>query len=154
MPIFFLIFILIPIAELALLIQVGSHIGLLWTILCILLTAIIGVSLLRIQGINTLMKAQSRLQTGELPATELAEGFILALAGALLLTPGFITDAFGFLLLVPIFRGRFASQIMRFLLKRQGTVSMHTHTKSFSENVQQHSSHHSHTIEGEFRRED
>lgn len=154
MPIFFLIFILVPIVELAVLIQVGSHIGLLWTILCILLTAIIGVNLLRIQGINTLIKAQSRLQTGELPAAELAEGFILALAGALLLTPGFITDAFGFLLLIPVFRGRIASHIMQFLLKRQGGVSMHTRKEqTFSESVQQQS-HKSNTIEGEFRRED
>ncbi|MEC8523524.1 MAG: FxsA family protein, partial [Pseudomonadota bacterium] len=96
-----IIFILVPMAELAVLIKVGSAIGVLWTLALIFLTAIIGVHLLRQQGLATLMKANERMQQGALPAQELAEGFLLALAGALLLTPGFLTDAFGFSLLMP-----------------------------------------------------
>ena len=107
MPLLF-IFILVPMIELAVLIKVGSHIGVLWTLALIFLTAIIGVTLLRAQGLATLMRAGQRLQEGQLPAQELAEGFLLALAGALLITPGFVTDAIGFTLLLPGVRGHFA----------------------------------------------
>lgn len=147
MPIFFLIFILIPVIELAVLIKVGGQIGVLWTVLLIFLTAIVGVNILRIQGISTLMKAQSRLQSGQLPAVEMAEGFILALAGALMIVPGFITDALGFVLLIPVFRGKIASQLMQALLARNRFHSTPRHT----DNQQ---SHESKIIEGEFRRED
>ncbi|MEC7547331.1 MAG: exlusion protein FxsA [Thalassolituus sp.] len=108
-----IIFILVPMAELAVLIKVGSAIGVLWTLALIFLTAIIGVHLLRQQGLATLMKANERMQQGALPAQELAEGFLLALAGALLLTPGFLTDAFGFSLLMPGVRGTMAQSIMK-----------------------------------------
>ena len=112
MPLLF-IFILVPMAELAVLIKVGSAIGILWTFALILLTALVGVTLLRAQGIATLMRASERMQQGSLPAQELAEGFLLALAGALLLTPGFLTDAFGFSLLLPGVRGMMAQSIMK-----------------------------------------
>lgn len=82
MPLLF-IFIIVPLAELAVLIKVGSYIGILWTFALILLTATIGVSILRVQGLSTLMRASQKLQDGGLPAKELAEGFLLALAGAL-----------------------------------------------------------------------
>ena len=65
------------------------------------LTAVIGVWLLRIQGLSTLMRAQRRLQENELPAREILEGMALVVAGAFLLTPGFFTDTVGFLLLFP-----------------------------------------------------
>ncbi|MED5439883.1 MULTISPECIES: FxsA family protein [Thalassolituus] len=112
MPLLF-IFILVPMAELAVLIKVGSAIGILWTFALILLTALVGVTLLRAQGLATLMRASERMRQGSLPAQELAEGFLLALAGALLLTPGFITDAFGFSLLLPGVRGVMAQSIMK-----------------------------------------
>ncbi|MDF1763825.1 MAG: FxsA family protein, partial [Oleibacter sp.] len=101
-----LIFIVIPMIELVLLIKVGSTIGILPTLGLILLTAFIGVNLLRRQGMATLMRARQNMEQGKLPAQELAEGFLLALAGALLLTPGFVTDAIGFTLLVPSMRKR------------------------------------------------
>jgi UPF0716 protein FxsA len=107
------IFIIVPLAELAVLIKVGSYIGILWTFALILLTATIGVSILRVQGLSTLMRASQKLQDGGLPAKELAEGFLLALAGALLLTPGLITDACGFMLLVPTLRGRLAGSVLK-----------------------------------------
>ncbi len=84
-----------------LLIEVGGYIGTLPTVALVMLTAVIGVALLRVQGLATLTRGLARLQQGQLPAQELAEGLLLAVAGALLLTPGFVTDAAGFLLLFP-----------------------------------------------------
>lgn len=108
-----LIFIIVPLAELAVLIKVGGAIGILWTFLLILFTAFVGVTLLRAQGLATLMRASERMQQGSIPAKELAEGFLLALAGALLLTPGFLTDAFGFSLLLPGVRGVMATSLLQ-----------------------------------------
>ena len=100
-PLIVLFFLAIPIVEIYLLIQVGQVIGAGWTILLVVLTAVIGVWLLRIQGLSTLIRAQRRLQENELPAREILEGMALVVAGAFLLTPGFFTDTLGFLLLFP-----------------------------------------------------
>ena len=85
MPVFFFLFIVMPIAELAVLIQVGSVIGVLNTVGLVFLTAVIGAWLLRQQGLATLLRANERLNSGELPAKEVAEGLILAVGGAMLL---------------------------------------------------------------------
>jgi UPF0716 protein FxsA len=106
----FIAFVVVPIAEITLLFKVGSLIGFFWTLLIILSTATIGVSLLRKQGLRMLMQGTSRLQRGEMPAQELVEGFLIAVSGAFLLTPGFITDAMGFSLLIPAVR--------KFIIKR------------------------------------
>ena len=95
------LFLVIPIIEIYLLIQVGQVIGAGWTIFLVVLTAVIGVWLLRIQGLSTLTRAQQKLQANELPAREILEGMALVVAGAFLLTPGFFTDTLGFLLLFP-----------------------------------------------------
>ncbi len=100
-PVFTLIFLIVPIVEVYLLIQVGQVIGALWTVFLVVLTAVIGIRLLRIQGLSTLMRAQQKMQAGQAPASEMLEGVGLVLAGAFLLTPGFFTDAVGFLLLFP-----------------------------------------------------
>ena len=92
-----LLFIAMPVLEMWVLINVGSQIGALATIALVLLTALIGVGLLREQGLETLLRGRRKLQSGELPTGEIAEGLILAVSGALLLTPGFITDVLGFL---------------------------------------------------------
>lgn len=117
MPLF-LLFIVIPVIEIAVLIKVGSWIGLGWTLLIILATAIIGVRVLKQQGTDLLMRAGQRLNEGSLPARELAEGFLLALAGAFLLTPGFVTDAFGFALLMPPVRLALVSNVVKLLAPR------------------------------------
>ena len=83
------------------LIKVGGNLGALNTVLLVLLTALIGVALLRIQGFRTLMNAKNKLGMAQLPAEEIITGIFLAIGGALLLTPGFITDIFGFLCLIP-----------------------------------------------------
>ena len=100
-PTIFLLFIVMPILEIFVLIQVGSAIGALTTIAIVILTAIVGTWMLRAQGLSTVNKARSRLAGGEIPAFQLLEGLALGVGGALLLTPGFITDAIGFACLLP-----------------------------------------------------
>lgn len=102
--ILFLLFITLPLLELYVLIKVGSGIGGLPTIALCLLTAAIGGLLIRWQGMSTLFDAQRRLARGEIPAEHGFHGLLIALAGILLFTPGFITDTIGFLLLIPPFR--------------------------------------------------
>lgn len=107
-----LVFFLTPIAEMYLLIEVGGYIGVWPTIGLVMITAVIGVTLLRIQGLATLTRGVGRLNRGELPAQEMVEGLLLAVAGALLLTPGFVTDAVGFVLLVPPGRALIAERVL------------------------------------------
>ena len=110
-PLTAVLFLVVPILEIYLLIQVGQVIGAGWTILLVVATAVIGVWLLRLQGLSTLMRAQQKLQSNELPAQEILEGMGLVVAGALLLTPGFFTDTIGFLLLFPPTRGWLVRQV-------------------------------------------
>ena len=100
----FFLFLLIPLIEIYFLIQVGEIIGAGWTIFLVVATAVIGAGLLRMQGLNTLQKAQVSMAQGQLPAIAMFEGVALLFSGALLLTPGFFTDAVGFILLVPPIR--------------------------------------------------
>ncbi|WP_144822337.1 FxsA family protein [Marinobacter piscensis] len=116
MPILLFVFIIMPIAEMAVLIQVGTEIGVFNTIGLVLLTAVLGAWLLRQQGLATLLRANQRLNSGELPAKEVAEGLILAVGGVLLLTPGFITDAVGFLCLIPLSRHWLSAQALKRML--------------------------------------
>jgi len=126
-PLIAILFLLVPIIEIALLIQVGGVIGLGWTIFLVVLTAVIGVSLLKHQGLSTLNRAQLKLEHNELPAREILEGMGLVVAGALLLTPGFFTDAVGFVLLFPPTRIWLVSAIASRLVAT-ASVSVHGHT--------------------------
>lgn len=108
-----LLFVVMPILEMWLLISVGSQIGAPLTIFLVLLTALLGVGLLREQGFATFWRARQKLYVGELPATEIAEGLILAVSGALLLTPGFVTDIIGFTGLVQPIRVIIATMIIK-----------------------------------------
>lgn len=110
---FIILFISIPLIEIYLLIAIGSEIGALPTIALILFTAGLGVTLLRQQGLITLAKIRQSLDRGELPAATLLEGLMLLIAGALLLTPGFLTDAIGFICLVPSFRSYLANSALK-----------------------------------------
>ena len=107
-----LIFFLTPIAEMYLLIEVAGYIDAWPTIGLVMLMAVIGVALLKRQGLATLTRGVGRLERGEIPAREMAEGILLAVAGALLLTPGFITDFVGFTLLFPPSRQWIASRLL------------------------------------------
>jgi len=94
-------FIIIPLIEMVLLFEVAGQIGGLWTVALVVLTAVIGIRILRQQGLRTLWRARSRLEAGELPAREIVEAMLLAAAGTMLVTPGFITDTLGFAFLTP-----------------------------------------------------
>lgn len=106
-----LLFIIMPILEIGVLIRVGGWLGLWPTLLIVILTAVLGTWMLRQQSSATMMQAQSRLQAGELPAQQIFEGLLLLVGGILLLTPGFVTDAFGFACLIPWTRRWLANQI-------------------------------------------
>ena len=96
-----IIFMLVPIVEMWILIEVGGWIGALPTVALVVLTATLGLSLLKRQGLSTLMRARRKMDEGSIPASELVSGVMIAVGGALLLTPGFVTDAIGFALLIP-----------------------------------------------------
>ena len=97
-------FLVVPIAEIWVLIEVGSVVGPAATIGLVVLTAVVGVALMRAQGLATLFRARSAMGRGEVPALELLEGAVILIAAALLLTPGFVTDAAGFACLIPSLR--------------------------------------------------
>jgi UPF0716 protein FxsA len=97
-------FIVLPLIEIWVFIEIGAEIGAFSTIAVCVLTAVVGMAMLRVQGFATLMRARGQMDEGILPAKELFDGLCLLVAGAFLLTPGFVTDIFGFLLLVPAFR--------------------------------------------------
>ena len=99
--------------EIYLLIKVGGIIGAAWTIILIIGTAVLGAYLLKRQGIATLNRVQNTMNRGEIPAIEMVEGLILLISGALLLTPGFFTDAIGFLALTPQLRRGFVIWAMK-----------------------------------------
>lgn len=125
MRVFLLLFIVMPIVEMAVLIKVGSYIGVLNTIALVLLTAVIGAALLKQQGLATLLRANERINSGELPAQEVAEGLVLAVGGALLLTPGFVTDTIGFLCLLPGSRHWLVSRALKRLTVSGGGSYFH-----------------------------
>ena len=111
-PMLLVLIIAIPLIEIYLLIQIGSLIGVLPTILLVVLTAVLGAALLRQQGLATLRRLRASLDRGELPAIEILEGVSLLVGGALLLTPGFFTDMIGFLLLLSASRRAIVIGIM------------------------------------------
>ena len=96
----FLLFIFIPIIEIAIFITVGSNIGILNTIAIILLTAVIGIYFVRRQGLSLLFKAQRNMTQEIMPAEEIKGGIFLLISGLLLITPGFFTDCVGFLMFI------------------------------------------------------
>jgi UPF0716 protein FxsA len=148
-----LLFIVVPLVELYLIIEVGSVIGALWTVLLVVLTAVIGVTLLRIQGFNMLNRARQNMEMGTMPAMEMMEGMVLAIGGALLITPGFITDTLGFMCLIPATR----RAMIRYLVRRSTINVQGFHTQSTrhkSQGYREHGHHQGRTIEGEFHRDD
>jgi len=106
-----LLFILVPLAELAILIKVGDVIGIGATILLVIGTAVLGVSLLKRQGLAAIERARSSVDAGEFPVESVVDGVCLLIAGAFLLTPGLLTDTVGFSLLIPAFRLKLAHWI-------------------------------------------
>ena len=146
-PLFLLLFILAPIAEIWLMIDIGSVIGAGWTVLAIITTAIIGASLVRFQGIGVYSRLNQTAARGEIPAMEMIEGVFLLISGILLLLPGFITDALGFLMLIPPLRHWLALNTVKhfFIVPNATDPSSHNGQDQTIEVT---------TIEGEYRRID
>ncbi|WP_420550973.1 FxsA family protein [Litorivicinus lipolyticus] len=144
-----LLFLVIPLVEVAILIQVGGLIGFWPTLGLVVLTAVIGAQLLKQQGRALLMAAQGRLERGELPLSELAQGLLVAVGGALLLTPGFATDAFGFACLLPGTRAAMGNALKRWLEPRLVARAQFTAQSSSAR-----PSSNGDVLDGEFRRDD
>jgi len=100
----FLLFTIVPFVELALLIKIGSMIGVFETILIIVITGMAGALMVRSAGIECLFRIQKNMESGVIPTDDLFSGLLILVAGAFLLTPGLITDAAGFILLIPVTR--------------------------------------------------
>ena len=100
----FLALTLIPLIEIYLLIKIGSHLGAFYTVLIVILTALLGAWLARLEGGKTMTKVRESLDRGELPAEEMLDAMLIFVAGIVLLTPGFVTDLAGLGLLVPQIR--------------------------------------------------
>lgn len=120
-----LLFTVVPFVELLLLIELGRHVGLAPTLALVLATGVLGAALARWQGLATLRRVQTELDAGRLPAGPLVDGLLILVAGAVLLTPGLLTDLLGFALLVPATRAavrRWVSRALRTRVQHDGHV--------------------------------
>jgi len=113
-----LLFTIVPFIELTLLIEIGSRIGTLNTIIIVIVTGIIGAFMARIAGLTVFLKIQENLREGVFPRDELFDGVLILMSGAFLLTPGLLTDALGFFLLIPFGR-RVVKGWLKEILKRR-----------------------------------
>ncbi len=155
--ILFLLFIFVPMIEIALFIQIGGLLGFWPTMFLVLITAFVGANLVRGQSIMTAVSIQQRLSQGDIPAQQMLEGVMLAVAGAMLLTPGFMTDALGILVLLPAPRAWLAKELMK-RAKNNSNVHFqsyhqqthHQHQDDFYDSKESSGS----TIEGEFERKE
>ena len=145
----FPLFVVITLLEIYVLVSVGESIGGFSTVLLVVITALIGSTLLKQQGFSTLAKVQQKTMNGQTPAFELLEGVVILVSGVLLLTPGFITDFIGLLGLIPISRAYFINQILKknaqkiFSKNRSGFIHKTKNPQSQQRNKDN-------TIEGEF----
>lgn len=112
------LFVVVPLLELALLVWVGQRVGILATIALVGVTGILGAALARHQGLATLERFRRNLEQGTLPHRELVDGILILLAAAVLLTPGLLTDAAGFSLLVPPVRRRIRRSLLAWIQRR------------------------------------
>jgi UPF0716 protein FxsA len=149
----FLIFVVVPVIEISILLQVGEQLGAVPTVALVILTAAIGASLVRSQGLQTLMAAQQKLQQGQQPGQEMVEGMMLAIAGVLLVTPGFVTDGLGLLLLTPFTRKPLANYLLSKLVRKTAGGSPFS-GQGFGQGFEQQQGSSEDIIEGEFTNKD
>jgi len=109
----FLAFTIIPFIEIYFLIKIGSYLGAFNTVLIVILTAFLGALLARYQGFQTMLRVRESLERGEMPAEELLDALLILLAGIVLLTPGFLTDLAGLMILIPPTRLKFKRWLRR-----------------------------------------
>ena len=124
----FLAFIIVPLIEIAIFVSVGERIGVLWTIVIVVATAVIGTWMLRQQGFAVLARAQAAVAEGRTPLDSVVDGVFLLIAGAFLLTPGLLTDAAGFLLFVAPLRRWIAGMAFKKFMERSN-IYVQTHTR-------------------------
>lgn len=117
MKIFILIFILVPVAELGVLLFSGQTIGVWPTLILLIVTGLLGSYLAKKQGINTIRKVQEQIQFGRVPGNEILDGLCVLFGGILLLSPGFLTDILGLILLLPFTRTLIKPFILKLLRK-------------------------------------
>ena len=129
MGLLLLLFLVVPIVELMLLIEVGRRIGTLDTLALIVLTGVLGATLARYQGLQVVRQVQLEMAEGRLPGSALLDGMIILVAAALLVTPGILTDAVGFLCLIPGVREAAKALLWRWLQNRvqRGDVRVTMH---------------------------
>ena len=125
-PLLFLLFIVVPIGELALLIKIGELLGLPTTVAIVIVTGTLGAILARWQGLVVLRKLRSELNSGRMPGGTMFEGVLILIAGAFLVTPGVVTDGVGFLLLIPPVRWLVAAIVKRWAMRRFKIVEAQT----------------------------
>ncbi len=173
----FVFFIVIPIIEIAVLMQVGDLLGLWPTIAIVVFTAWLGAKNVRQQGLATMASVQAKMAQGQMPSDEIVAGLLLLIAGVLLVTPGFVTDIFGLSLLIPQVRLSLIKMVQKHLIVNQLGAGASFQQQGFSQqsgfsqesgNVYEHESddvetfqpekiashHKAETIEGDFERKD
>lgn len=161
----FLLFIIIPIIEIMVLMNVGAWLGAWPTIAIVIFTAWIGAKNVRQQGIATMNSVQSKMAQGQMPSNEIVAGLMLLVAGVLLVTPGFITDIFGLSLLVPQVRNSIVKAVQKHLVTSQANGSsnfhfqthqnMNTQESAFAEEIEQDKNvRKGKTLDGEYERKD
>ena len=178
----FALFIIVPIIEITVLMQVGELIGAWPTVAIVIFSAWLGAKYVRQQGLATLQSVQTKMAQGEMPSSEIVTGLMLLVAGVLLVTPGFVTDIFGLSLLVPQIRQGLVQIVQKHNVTNQGNIfgaSAHFHSSTFTQengHVYEHDAdeyvdknndfnqktgiplekhhHQGETIEGDFKRKD
>lgn len=125
----FIIFTLIPVIELSLLIKIGSIIGVMNTVILVLLTALAGAYLVKMEGLGVMMRFQNNLAAGQFPAEEILDGAMILVAGALLVTPGVITDIIGFSLVFPASRRIIKKFLKVYIQKKISTSGIRIHRR-------------------------
>ncbi len=175
--ILFALFIIIPIIEITVLMQVGELIGAWPTVAIVIVSAWLGAKYVRQQGLATLQSVQAKMAQGEMPSGEIVTGLMLLVAGVLLVTPGFVTDIFGLSLLIPKVRQALAGSVQKHIHTSQGSAfggNPHFHSSTFTQGgnvyenevdnaevftteqpvISEENYRHSETIEGDFKRKD
>jgi UPF0716 protein FxsA len=144
----FLLFIIIPIIEIAVLMQVGALLGIWPTIAIVIASAWLGTKYVRQQGLATMQSVQTKMAQGEMPSTEIVTGLLLLVAGVLLVTPGFVTDIFGLSLLIPAVRNSLIGAVQKHLVTAQvgaspvgGNAHFYSAHSSNQGNVYEHEVH-------------
>jgi UPF0716 protein FxsA len=163
----FIFFIIIPIIEITVLMQVGAIFGVWPTIAVVIFTAWLGAKYVRQQGLATLSSVQKKMAQGQMPSDEIVTGLMLLVAGVLLVTPGFVTDFFGLSLLIPAVRHAITASVITHMKNNPGQqgFQFHSHTTGQAQDdftAQQDSPfqeyisspHKGQTLDGEFERKD